>query len=44
MSVLLAREEDAKRAEEKAAANSPLLYNPKILNGVKSTKMSKVSS
>ncbi|KAG6448689.1 hypothetical protein O3G_MSEX005649 [Manduca sexta] len=33
MSVLLAREEEAnKRAEEKTAANSPLLYNHKPLN------------
>ncbi|CAD0196533.1 unnamed protein product [Chrysodeixis includens] len=41
MSVLLAREEEAKRAEEKsAAANSPLLYNHKIVNGDKISKSS----
>lgn len=40
MSVLLAREEEAKRAEEKAAAaNSPLLYNHKIVNGDKISKV-----
>ncbi|PZC81590.1 hypothetical protein B5X24_HaOG212514 [Helicoverpa armigera] len=38
MSVLLAREEEAKRAEEKAAANSPLLYNHHIVNGDKISK------
>ncbi|KAF9416458.1 hypothetical protein HW555_006219 [Spodoptera exigua] len=41
MSVLLAREEEAKRAEEKAAAaNSPLLYNHKVVNGDKISKSS----
>ncbi|CAB3234701.1 unnamed protein product [Arctia plantaginis] len=41
MSVLLAREEEAKRAEEKAAAaNSPLLYNHKGVNGDKISKSS----
>ncbi|XP_063892338.1 E3 ubiquitin-protein ligase MGRN1 isoform X1 [Helicoverpa armigera] len=40
MSVLLAREEEAKRAEEKAAANSPLLYNHHIVNGDKISKSS----
>ncbi|KAJ0180280.1 hypothetical protein K1T71_003684 [Dendrolimus kikuchii] len=40
MSVLLAREEEAKRAEEKVAANSPLLYNHKHLNGDKISKSS----
>ena len=40
MSVLLAREEEAKRAEEKAAAaNSPLLYNHKLVNGDKISKV-----
>lgn len=40
MSVLLAREEEAKRAEEKAAAaNSPLLYNHKTVNGDKISKV-----
>ncbi|XP_013140746.1 PREDICTED: RING finger protein 157 [Papilio polytes] len=38
MSVLLAREEEAKRAEEKAVASSPLLYNH---NGLSSDKLSK---
>lgn len=42
MSVLLAREDETKRAEEKAsaAASSPLLCNHKGLNGT--DKMSKV--
>ncbi|XP_075969142.1 mahogunin ring finger 1 isoform X2 [Anticarsia gemmatalis] len=41
MSVLLAREEEAKRAEEKAAAaHSPLLYNHKVVNGDKISKSS----
>ncbi|CAH2074658.1 unnamed protein product, partial [Iphiclides podalirius] len=40
MSVLLAREEEAKRAEEKAVASSPLLYNH---NGLSAEKLSKGS-
>ncbi|XP_013182357.1 PREDICTED: E3 ubiquitin-protein ligase MGRN1 isoform X1 [Papilio xuthus] len=40
MSVLLAREEEAKRAEDKAVASSPLLYNH---NGLSSDKLSKSS-
>ncbi|KAM3961819.1 mahogunin ring finger 1 [Aphomia sociella] len=43
MSVLLAREEEAKRAEEKAAANSPLLYNHKNLNGTEKISKSSLS-
>lgn len=40
MSVLLAREEEAKRAEEKAAAaHSPLLCNHKGVNGDKISKV-----
>ncbi|XP_012551644.2 E3 ubiquitin-protein ligase MGRN1 isoform X2 [Bombyx mori] len=33
MSVLLAREEEAKRADEKTAASSPLLHDHKLMNG-----------
>lgn len=39
MSVLLAREEEAKRSDEKAVASSPLLYNH---NGFSTEKLSKV--
>ncbi|XP_059061789.1 E3 ubiquitin-protein ligase MGRN1 [Achroia grisella] len=43
MSVLLAREEEAKRAEEKTAANSPLLYNHKNVNGTDKISKSSLS-